>query len=58
LAAPFFQLIIGCWIRKSTFLQYSGMHGEYHLQAIEEKRARHRFLVVLFRQMAKTQPIA
>jgi hypothetical protein len=39
LAAPFFQLIIGCWIRKSTFLQYSGMHGEYHLQAIEEKRA-------------------
>jgi len=26
---PFFQLIIGCWIRKSTFLRYSGMDGEY-----------------------------
>jgi len=39
LAAPFLQLIIGWWIRKSTFPQYSGMHGEYHLQVIEEKRA-------------------
>src|SRR6202041_1313535 len=36
---PLYQLVIGCWIRKSAFLQYSGMHGEYHLQAIEEKRA-------------------
>jgi hypothetical protein len=39
IGGSFFQLIIGCWIRKSTFLQYSGMHGEYHLQGIEEKRA-------------------
>jgi hypothetical protein len=36
---PLYQLGIGCWIRKSALLRYSGVHDECHLQAIEEKRA-------------------
>jgi hypothetical protein len=36
---PLYQLGIGCWIRKSAFPRYSGVHDECHLQAIEEKRA-------------------
>jgi hypothetical protein len=35
---PLYQLVIGCWIRKSAFLRYTGVHDECHLQAIEEKR--------------------
>jgi hypothetical protein len=35
---PLYQLGIGCWIRKSAFLRYPGVHDECHLQAIEEKR--------------------
>src|ERR1700678_2381675 len=35
---PLYQLGIGCWIPKSAFLRYSGMHDECHLQAIEKKR--------------------
>jgi hypothetical protein len=35
---PLYQLFIGCWIRKSAFLRYPGVHDERHLQAIEEKR--------------------
>src|ERR1700733_14536017 len=34
---PLYQLVIGCWIRKSAFLRYPGVHDECHLQAIEEK---------------------
>jgi hypothetical protein len=36
---PLYQLGIGCWIQKSPFLRYSGLHDECHLQAIEGKRA-------------------
>ena len=38
LAAPSYQLVIGCWIRKSALMRYLGEHDECHLQAIEEKR--------------------
>jgi hypothetical protein len=30
LVAPLYQLIIGCGIRESMFLQHLGMHGERH----------------------------
>jgi hypothetical protein len=30
LVAPLYQLIIGCGIRESTFLQHPRMHGERH----------------------------
>jgi hypothetical protein len=33
---PLYQLFMGCWIRKSAFLRYPGVHDECHLQAIEE----------------------
>ena len=30
LVAPLHQLIVGCRLQGSTFLQYSGMHGKRH----------------------------
>jgi hypothetical protein len=28
--APLYQLIVGCWIRGSTVLEYPGMHDKHH----------------------------